>query len=122
MNIDTSEIAEKLVPIPQHQFQQAIQRALSAPSPPTHNLQQCKGKIDYKALHLGQEIKKDIQHAAQDVKEKGKSMRKSMQKLAKAAVTKLALGAFLPKQKPPASAPSSPCLSASSSWNFWPSK
>jgi hypothetical protein len=31
VTIDTSKIAEKLVPIPQHQVQQAIQRALSAP-------------------------------------------------------------------------------------------
>jgi hypothetical protein len=122
VNIDISKIPEKLVPIPQHQVPQAIQRALSAPSPPTHNLRQRKGKIHYRALYLGQEIKKYIQHAAQDVKEKCKSMRKSMQKLAKATVTKLAAGAFSPKQQTSASAPSSPHLSSSSSWNIWPSK
>jgi hypothetical protein len=38
VNIDTSKIAEKLVPIPQHKVPQAIQRSFSAPSPPTHNL------------------------------------------------------------------------------------
>jgi hypothetical protein len=97
VNFDISKIAEKLVPIPQHQAQQAAQRGLSAPSPSTHKLQQRKSKIDYRTLHLGQEIKKDIQHATQDIKEKCKSMRKSVQKLAKAAVTKLAPRAFSPK-------------------------
>jgi hypothetical protein len=124
VNIDTSKIAEKIVPIPQHQVKQNILRTYSASAPfsPSHNLQQRKGKVDYKALHLGQNIKKDIQHAAQDVKEKCKTMRKSVCKLSKAAITKLAPGAFSPKQPPPASAPSSPCPSSSSYWNFWPLK
>ena len=121
LNIDTSKIAQKLTPILPHQVPAAIQRALSAPSPVAHNLRQRKGKIDYKALHLGQEIKRDIQQVAQGAKEKCKAMRKSVRKSAKAAVTKLAPGAFSPKQPPHASAPSSPQHS-SSSWNFWPSK
>ena len=121
LNIDTSKIAQKLTPILPHQVPAAIQRALSAPSPAAHNLRQRKEKIDYKALHLGQEIKRDIQQVAQGAKEKCKAMRKSVRKSAKAAVTKLAPGAFSPKQPPHASAPSSPQHS-SSSWNFWPSK
>jgi hypothetical protein len=122
VNIDASKIAEKLVPIPQNQVQQAIQQTLSVPSPTTHHLQERKGKINYQALYLGQEIKKDIQQAAQEVKDKFKSMRKSVRKSAKAAVTKLAPGAFSPKQPSPATAPSSPQPSSSSSWNFWPLK
>ncbi len=122
VTIDTSKIAEKLVPIPQHQVQQAIQRALSEPSPTTHNLRARKGKIDYRALHLGQEIKKDIQQAAQGIKDRCKTMRKSVRKSAKVAVTKLAPGAFSPQQPSPATAPSSPRHLSSSSWNFWPSK
>ncbi len=103
--------------------QQEVQRAPSAPSPNTHNLREGKGQINYKALlHLGQEIKNDIQHAAQDVKQKCKSMQKSVRKLVKAAITKLALGAFSPRHTPRASAPSSPHHSTSSSWTFWPSK
>jgi len=122
VSIDTSKIAQKLTPIPPDQVPAAIQRAPSAPSPAAHNLCQCKEKIDYRALHRGQEIKKDKQHAAQEAKEKCKAKRKSVRKSAKAAVTKLAPGAFSPKQPPPASAPSSPRPTSSSSWNFWPSK
>jgi hypothetical protein len=108
VNIDISKIAEILVPIPPHQTHEAIQRNVSAPSSTTHNLHQRKEKINYRALHLGQEIKKDIPHAAQDVKEKCKAVRKSVQKLAKAAITKLVPGAFSPKQQTPASTPSPP--------------
>jgi hypothetical protein len=97
VNINISKIAEKLVPIPPHQVLEAIQRALSAPSPTSHNLQQRKEKNGYRALHLSQEIKTDIQHTAQEAKEKCKAMRKSMRKSAKAAMTKLAPGAFSPK-------------------------
>jgi hypothetical protein len=122
VNIDTSKIAQTLTPIPIHQLPPAVQRALSAPSPTTHNLRQRKDKIDYCALHLGQQIKTDIQRAAQEVKQKCKQMRKSVRKSAKATVTKLTPGAFSPKQQPPASAPSSPHTTSSSSWNFWPSK
>jgi hypothetical protein len=122
VNIDTSKIAQTLTPIPIHQLPPAVQITLSAPSPTTHNLRQSKDKIDYRALHLGQQIKSDIQHAAQEVKQKCKQMRKSTRKSAKATVTKLTPGAFSPKQQPPASAPSSPHTTSSSSWNFWPSK
>jgi hypothetical protein len=122
VNIDISKIAEKLMPIPPNQVPQPIQQALSAPSPTSYNLQQRKEKIDYRALQLSQEIKKDIQHAEHKAKEKCKAMSKSVRKSTKAAVTKLAPGAFSPKQQPPASAPSSPRPTSSSSWNFWPSK
>ncbi len=122
VNIDTSKIAQTLTPNPIQQLPPAVQRTLSAPSPTTHNLRQRKDKIDYRALHLGQQIKTDIQHAAQEVKQKCKQMRKSVRKSAKATVTKLMPGAFSPKQQPPASAPSSPRTTSSSSWNFWPSK
>jgi len=37
VNINTSKIIEILVPIPQHQIPEAIQQALSVPSPTTHN-------------------------------------------------------------------------------------
>jgi hypothetical protein len=122
VNIDTTKIAQTLTPIPIHQLPPAVQRTLSAPSGTTHNLRQRKDKIDYRALHLGQQIKSDIQHAAQEVKQKCKQMGKSVRKSAKATVTKLTPGAFSPKQQPPASAPSSPRTTSSSSWNFWPSK
>jgi len=122
VNIDTSKIAQTLTPIPFHQLPPAVQRTLSAPSPTTHNLRQRKDKIDYRALHLGQQIKSDIQDAAQEVKQKCKQMKKSVRKSAKAAVTKLAPGAFSPQQPSPATAPSSPQHSSSSSWNFWRSK
>jgi len=49
-------------------------------------------------------------------------MQKSVRKSAKAAVTKLAPGAFLPKQPSPATTPLSPHTSFSSFWKFWPSK
>ncbi len=122
VNIDIDKIAQRLTPIPVNQLPQAIQRTLSAPSPATHNLRERKGRIDYKALYLGQQIKSDIQQAAQEVKQKCKQMKKSVRKSAKATVTKLAPGAFSPKQQPPASAPASPRPSSSSSWTFWPSK
>ncbi len=51
VNIDTSKIAQSLTPIPFHQLPTAVQRAVSAPSPTSHNLCQRKGKIDYRALH-----------------------------------------------------------------------
>ena len=122
VNIDTSKIAQTLTPIPFHQLPPAVQRTLSAPSSTTHNLRQRKERIDYCALHLGQQIKSDIQHAAQEVKQKCKQMRKSVRKSAKATVTKLTPGAFSPKQPTPVSAPSSPRTTSASSWNFWPSK
>jgi len=116
-NIDTSKIAQSITPIPFHQLPLAVQRALSAPSPTTHNLQQRRDKIYYRALYLGQQIKSDI--AAQEVKVKCKAMRKSVRKSAKAAVTKLAPGTFSKKQQSPASAPSLPHPTSASSWNFW---
>ncbi len=122
VNIDINKIAQRLTPIPFHQLSPAVQRTLSAPPPTTHYLRERKGKIDYKALHLGQQIKSDIQQAAQGVKQKCKQMKKSVRKSAKATVTKLAPGAFSPKQQTPASAPASPQPSSSSSWTFWPSK
>ncbi len=122
VNIDIDKIAQRLTPIPFNQLSPAIQRTLSAPSPATHNLRERKGRIDYKALHLGQQIKSDIQQAAQGVKQKCKQMKKSVRKSEKATITKLAPGAFSPKQQPPDSAPASPWPSSSSSWTFWPSK
>jgi len=122
VNIDIDKIAQRLTPIPFNQLSPAIQRTLSAPSPATHNLRERKGRIDYKALHLGQQIKSDIQQAAEGVKQKCKQMKKSVRKSAKATVTKLAPGAFSPKQQPPASEPASLRPSSSSSWTFWPSK
>jgi hypothetical protein len=122
VNIDIQRIVQNLHPILPTQHQGAIQRALSAPTQVSHFLCERKEKIDYKAIHLGQQIKHDIQLAAQEAKGKCKAMRKSVRKSAKAAVTKLAPGAFSPKQQPPASAPSSPRTTSSSSWNFWPSK
>jgi len=122
VNINIDKIAQTLTPIPLHQLPPAVHRTLSAPSPTTHNLRERKGKIDYRALHLGQQIKSDIQQAAQGVKQKCKQMKKSVRKSVKATVTKLAPGAFSPKQQPPASAPASPRPSSSSSWTFWPSK
>jgi len=119
VTINTQNIAQNLQPIDNPI---PVQRSSSAPSPVTHFLRERKAKVDYKALHLGQQIKHDIQQVAQDAKGKCKAMRKSVRKSAKAAVTKLAPGAFSPKQQPPASAPSSPHTTSSSSWNFWPSK
>ncbi len=65
VNFDTTKIAQRLTPIPFHQLPPAVQRTLSAPSPTTHNLRKCKDKIDYHALHLGQQMKSNFQHAAQ---------------------------------------------------------
>ncbi len=118
VNIDIQKIAQNLHPIYPTHNQGAIQRTLSAPTQVLHFLRERKEKIDYKALHLGHQI----QQAAQDVKLKCKQMKKSVRKSAKATVTKLAPGAFSPKQQAPASAPASPRPSSSSSWTFWPSK
>jgi hypothetical protein len=114
---------------PQLQQQPAVQRALSDPSPVHHNLRERKNKINYRALHLGQELKQvsqelnsDLQQAAQQIKSKCKTMRKSVRKSAKATVTKLTPGAFSPRPTPPATAPSLPATTSSSSWNFWSSK
>jgi hypothetical protein len=74
---------------------QAIQRAHSAPSPLSHNLCEHKQKINYWALHLAQEI----QQVTQDLKQKCKGLQKSIRKLAKAAMTKLALWAFSQSSK-----------------------
>jgi hypothetical protein len=62
VTINTSKIAEKLVPIPQQHLLQKIPRgyAASAPTSPSRTLQERKGKVDYKALHLGQTIKQDL--------------------------------------------------------------
>jgi hypothetical protein len=122
VKINIQRIAQNLQPIYPTQQQGPIHRALSAPSPVTHFLRERKEKIDYKAIHLGQQIKHNLQQVAQEAKGKCKAMRKSVRKSAKAAVTKLAQGAFSPKQQPPASAPSSPPSTSASSWNFWPSK
>ena len=122
VNIDIQRIAQNLHPILPTPQPGPIQRALSAPTQVSHFLRERKAKVDYKAIHLGHQIKHDIQLAAQEAKGKCKAMRKSVRKSAKAAVTKLAPGAFSPKQQPPASAPSSPRTTSSSSWNFWPSK
>ncbi len=126
VKINIQRIAQNLHPIFPAPQQGPIQRALSAPSPVTQFLRERKEKIDYKAIHLGQQIKHDLQQVAQEAKGKCKAMRKSVRKSvrksAKAAITKLAPGAFSPKQEPPTSAPSSPHPTSSSSWNFWPSK
>ncbi len=118
VTIDIQRIAQNLHPILPQQDNGAIQRALSAPTQVAHFLRERKAKVDYKALHLGHQI----QQAAQEVKQKCKQMKKSVRKSAKATVTKLAPGAFSPKQQTPASAPASPRPSSSSSWTFWPSK
>jgi hypothetical protein len=113
----------------QPQLQPTVQRALSDPSPIQHNLRERKKKINYRALHLGQELRQvsqelnsDLQQATQHFKSKCKSMRKSVRNSAKATVTKLTPGAFSPKPTPPATAPSSPPTTSVSSWKFWPSK
>jgi hypothetical protein len=113
VNINIQRIAQNLHPIFPTQPQGPIQRALSAPTQVTHFLRERKEKINYKAIHLGQQIKHDLQQVAQEAKGKCKAMRKSVRKSAKAAVTKLAPGAFSPKQQPTASAPSSPCTTSS---------
>jgi len=122
VKINIQRIAQNLHPIYPNQQQEPIQLALSAPSPVTHFLRERKEKINYKAIHLGQQIKHNLQQVAQEAKRKCKAMRKSVRKSVKAAVTKLAPGAFSPKQQPPASAPSSPHSTSASSCNFWPSK
>ena len=108
---------------------QPVQHAHSDPSPVQHNLRERKNRVNYRALHLGQELRQvsqelnsDLQQAAQQIKSKCKSMRKSVRKSAKATVTRLAPGAFSPRHTPPATAPSSPATTSSSSWKFWPSK
>jgi len=104
----------------QHLYQQPapVQRTHSAPSPVQHFLRERKNKVNNRALHLGQEL----QQASHDLKEKCKSMQKSVQESAKATVTKLAPGAFSPKPAAPATTPSSPVTTLSSSWKFWLSK
>jgi hypothetical protein len=100
---DTDKIAARLTPVPQHRQLQAAVRgySASAPTSPSRKLHDQKTKVDYRALHLGQTIKQDIQHPAQEVKQKCKQMRKSVRKSEKATVTKLAPGAFSPKQQTP---------------------
>ncbi len=88
-----------------------IQCTQSAPSLVQHFLSERKNKVNYRALHLTQELK-----------EKCKTMQKSVCKSAKAAVTKLAPGDFSPKPAAPATAPSSPVTTSASSWKFWPSR
>jgi hypothetical protein len=124
VTIDTDKIAAKLMPIPQNCQLQAALRSFSASAntSPSRMLHDRKTKITYRALHLGQTIKQYIQLAAQEVKQQCKQMGISVIKSAKATVTKLAPGAFSPKQQPPASAPASPCPSSPSSCTFWPSK
>ncbi len=88
---------------------QPVQHAHSDPSPVQHNLRERKNRVNYRALHLGQELRQvsqelnsDLQQAAQQIKSKCKSMRKSVRKSAKATVTRLAPGAFSPRHTPPA--------------------
>jgi hypothetical protein len=123
VTINVDKIAARLTPVANPQVQVTL-RSFSAfaPSSPSRTLRDRKTKIYYRDLHLGQTIKQDIQHTAQEVKQKYKQMKKSVRKSAKATVTKLAPGAFSPKQQPPASAPASLRPSSSSSWTFWPSK
>jgi hypothetical protein len=103
----------------QHLYQPPpVQRTQSAPSQVQHFLRERKNKINYGALHLGQEL----QQVSHELKEKCKLMRKSVRKSAKAAITKLVPGAFSPKPAAPATAPSLPVTMSSSSWKFWPSK
>jgi hypothetical protein len=116
-------------PQPQLQPTPALQRSISEPSPVHHNLRDRQNRVNYRALHLGQEIRQvsqelntDLQQAAQQIKSKCKTMRKSVRSSAKATVTRLAPGAFLPRPTPPATTPSSPATTSSSSWNFWSSK
>ncbi len=114
---------------PQPQPQPVLQQSISEPSPVHHNLRDRRNRVNYRALHLGQvicqvskELKADLQQAAQQIKSKCKTMRKTMRNSAKATVTRLAPGAFSPSPTPPATAPSSPATTSSSSWNFWSSK
>ena len=74
-------------------------------------------------LYIWVTIYSKLQHRLLKRFKKCKSIRKSVIKTAKAAITKLAPGAFSPKQQGPATEPHSPPQSSSSSsWNFWPSK
>jgi hypothetical protein len=100
-------------------FQSQPQAQPSA-TPPTvqHFLRERKKKINYRDLHLGHEVRQ----AAADIKQKCKSMRKSVRKSAKAAVTKLAPGAFSPKPSTSTTAHSSPPTTSTSYWKFWSSK
>jgi hypothetical protein len=86
VNIDIPGFCQNLVPYHQTtpEVQQAVhlQISLSVPSPISHNLRECKNKINYRVLHLGQEI----QQATQDLKEKCKVMMKSVRKSAKASL------------------------------------
>jgi hypothetical protein len=118
VTIDTDKITAKLMPIPQNRQLQAAFRSFSASAStsPSKTLCDRKTKIDHRALHLGQTIKQEIQLTAQEVKQKCKQMRKSVRKSMKATITKIAPGAFSPKQQPPASAPASLRPSSSSSW------
>jgi hypothetical protein len=100
VKINVQNIVQTLHPITINQQQGPIQRTLSAPSPVKLFLRERKEKIDYKALHLGQQIKHDIQQVAQ-AKGKCKAMRKSVRKSAKAAVTKLAPRRFFSKAANP---------------------
>ncbi len=72
VTINTSKIAETLVPIPQHQLLKRVTRgySASAPSSPSRALRERKAKVDYKALHLGKAIKEELQTAAKDVQSK----------------------------------------------------
>jgi hypothetical protein len=104
---------------------QPVQHAHSDPSPAQHNLRECINRVNYRALHLGQELRQvsqelnsDLHQAAQQIKSKCKMMRKSP----KATITRLVPGAFSPRHTPPATAPSSPATTSTSSWNFWSSK
>jgi hypothetical protein len=114
---------------PQPQPQPVLQRSISEPSPVHHNLQDRRNRVNYRAFHLGQELRQvsqelnsDLQRAAQQIKSKCKTMGKSVRNSAKATVTRLVPGAFSPRPTPLATTPSSPATMSSSSWNFWSSK
>ncbi len=51
----------------QPQLQPTVQRALSDPSPIQHNLRERKKKINYRALHLGQELRQVSQELNSDL-------------------------------------------------------
>jgi hypothetical protein len=95
------------------QFNTPTQPSTTTP-PVQHFLRDRKKKLNYRALHLGH----DVQQAAADLKQKCKSMHKSVRKSAKAAVTKLAP----PKPSTSTTAHSSPPTTSTSSWKFWSSK
>jgi hypothetical protein len=104
-----------------NQLSAQVNTPVQPPTPATpvqHFLRERKKKINYRALHLGHEV----QQAATELKQKCKSMRKSVRKSAKAAVTKLAPGVFSPKASTSTTAPSSPPTTSTSSWKFWSSK